>query len=78
LADTDRLAKTNRDLRSIFTIKWRTEEMETPGFVVMLCLVAFAISPDNLNAEQPAGYSAKLISPTLGQVLYAGQQIRVE
>ena len=52
--------------------------METPGFVVMLCLVAFAISPDNLNAEQPAGYSAKLISPTLGQVLYAGQQIRVE
>ena len=29
--------------------------METPGFVVMLCLVAFAISPDKLNAEQPAG-----------------------
>ena len=45
-----------------------------PGFVVTLCLVAFAISPHNLNAEQPAGYSAKLISPTLGQVLYAGQQ----
>ena len=52
--------------------------MKTPGFVVMLCLVAFAISPDKLNAEQPAGYSAKLISPTLGQVLYAGQQVRVE
>ena len=77
LADTDRLAKQAATCAAFYN-QMGDSRNETPGFVVMLCLVAFAISPDKLNAEQPAGYSAKLISPMFGQVLYAGQQVRVE
>ena len=50
--------------------------MKICGFVVLLFLVAFAFAPANLNAQ--GTYSATLISPRAGQVLYPGQQIMVE
>jgi len=52
--------------------------MKTPALIVTLLLTAFAITPDNLNAQQSNGYTAKLISPRLGQVLYPGEQVRIE
>ena len=54
--------------------------MKTPGLIVTLFLVTFAFAPAKLNAQssQKQGYSAKLISPRLGQVLRPGQQVRVE
>ena len=51
-------------------------KMKIRGFVVLLFLVAFAFAPAKLNAQ--GTYSAKLISPTLGQVLHHGQQFRIE
>jgi hypothetical protein len=50
--------------------------MKIRGFVVLLFLVAFAFAPPKLNAQ--GTYSAKLISPTLGQVLYPGQVVTVQ
>ncbi|PYK56483.1 MAG: hypothetical protein DMF20_01220 [Verrucomicrobia bacterium] len=54
--------------------------MKTPGLIVTLLLATFAFAPAKLNAQssQKQGYSAKLISPRLGQVLRPGQQVRVE
>jgi hypothetical protein len=50
--------------------------MNVRGFVVMLFLVAFACAAANVNAQ--GTYSARLISPKVGQVLHPGQQFRVE
>jgi len=50
--------------------------MNIRGFVVMLFLVAFACAAANVNAQ--GTYSARLISPTVGQVLHPGQTFRVE
>jgi len=50
--------------------------MKTRIFIVLLFLVAFAFAAANLNAQST--YSSKLISPKLGQVLYHGQQFRIE
>jgi hypothetical protein len=57
--------------------------MKTRGFVVTLILVGFAFTPQLLKNSiagplARGGYTAKLISPTAGQVLSAGQQVRVE
>ena len=52
--------------------------MKTPALFVLLFLFAFAIACENLSAQQSNGYSAKLSSPKLGQVLYPGQQVRIE
>jgi hypothetical protein len=54
--------------------------MKTPGLIVTVLLVAFAFAPAKLTAQssQKQSYSAKLISPRLGQVLYPGQQVRIE
>lgn len=49
--------------------------MKTFGFSFALLLLAFVSVPANLNAQ---GYSATLISPTAGTVLYPGQTVRVE
>jgi hypothetical protein len=46
------------------------------GFVVTLFMLAFAFAPAKLNAQ--GSYSAKLVSPVAGQVLYAGQTFMVE
>ena len=51
--------------------------MKISRLVVLLFLIAFAIAPKNLNAQQSNGYSAKLSSPRLGQVLYPGQRVRI-
>jgi hypothetical protein len=51
-------------------------KMKTRVFIVLLFLVAFALAPANVNAQNT--YSARLISPTLGQVLTHGQQFRLE
>jgi hypothetical protein len=50
--------------------------MNIRGFVAMLFLVAFAYAAANVNAQ--GTYSARLISPKLGQVLHPGQKFRVE
>ena len=49
------------------------------GFVVTLFLLAFAFAPRMLGLPAPPpSFSVRLISPTAGQVLYAGQKVRVE
>ncbi len=50
--------------------------MKTRAFIVILFLLAFSFAPANVNAQDT--YSAKLISPRLGQVLHHGQQFRIE
>jgi hypothetical protein len=50
--------------------------MKTPALIVTLLLVAFAFT--DVKANSQGTYSAKLISPTAGQVLYPGEQVRIE
>ncbi len=53
--------------------------MKTQTFVVALFAVALSVAPQFVNTSSAAsGYSAQLISPTAGQVLYPGQKVRVE
>jgi len=53
--------------------------MKTRGFVVTMLAVALSFAPQFVNTSSAAGgYSAKLISPTAGQILHPGQVIRVE
>ena len=49
-------------------------------FVMTLLLLAFALVPSRTMAlpPPPPNFSPVLISPTAGQILYAGQKIRVE
>jgi hypothetical protein len=53
--------------------------MKTLRLIAVLVLMAFAFAPAKLNAQsnQRQGYSAKLTSPRLGQVLYPGQQFSI-
>ena len=44
--------------------------------MVTMFLLAFALVSTQANADN--GYSARLITPTAGQVLYPGQKVRVE
>jgi hypothetical protein len=59
-------------------------KMKTHKSLSTLLVVAFALAPQLLNTSPGAlaasggTYSAKLISPRLGQVLYPGQQVTVE
>jgi hypothetical protein len=53
--------------------------MKIRGSVVILFAVAVSFAPQVVNTSRAAGgYSSRLISPTLGQVLYHGQQFRIE
>src|SRR2546429_4832924 len=53
--------------------------MKTRGFVVAFFAVALSVAPQFVNTSSAADkYSARLVSPTAGQVLYPGQQVRVE
>ena len=53
--------------------------MKVRGFVVALFAVALSFAPQFVNTSSAAGgYSSRLISPTLGQVLHPGQQFRIE
>jgi hypothetical protein len=53
--------------------------MKIRGFIVVLFAVALSVASQFVNNSSAAtGYSSQLISPTAGQILYAGQKIRVE
>jgi hypothetical protein len=54
--------------------------MKTRGFVVIMFAVALSFAPQFVNTSSAAsgGYSAQLISPRAGQVLYPGQKVKVE
>jgi hypothetical protein len=53
--------------------------MKTHKSLSTLLVVAFALAPQLLNTSRAAsgGYSATLLSPTTGQVLHPGQQVRI-
>ena len=53
--------------------------MNTRGLLATILAVALSFAPQLGNTSSAAGtYSARLISPSVGQVLYPGQKIRVE
>ena len=54
--------------------------MKNRGFFVMMFAVALSFAPQfsDTSSAASAKYSAQLISPTAGQVLYPGQIVRVE
>ena len=54
--------------------------MKIRGFVVLFLAVALSVAPQfvNTSSAQTGAYSAKLISPAIGQVLRPGQIVRVE
>ena len=53
--------------------------MKTRIFVAIIFAVALSAVPQLVNTSSAAsGYSAQLISPTAGQILYPGQRVRVE
>ena len=53
--------------------------MNTRGLLVTIFAVALSVAPQLVSTSSAAGtYSATLISPRVGQVLYPGQKIRVE
>jgi hypothetical protein len=55
--------------------------MKTRGFVVTLFAVAFAFAPQLLKTSTAAPdgtYTAKLVSPRAGDVVFPGQNVRVE
>jgi len=53
--------------------------MKIRGFVVAFLALALSVAPQfvNTSSAQTGTYSAKLISPALGQVLHPGQTVRV-
>jgi hypothetical protein len=54
--------------------------MKIRGIILTLFTVALSFAPQFVNSSSAASgkYSAQLISPTAGQVLYPGQKVRVE
>ena len=54
--------------------------MKTRGFVVTILAVALSFAPQfvNTSSAEAGKYSAQLITPTAGQILYPGQRVRVE
>jgi hypothetical protein len=53
--------------------------MNTRGLLVTILAVAFSVAPQLVSSSSAAGtYSATLISPRAGQVLYPGQKIVIE
>lgn len=54
--------------------------MKIPGLIVTVLMIAVAFAPAETPAQsnKKQTYSAKLVSPRLGQVVYPGQQVRVE
>jgi hypothetical protein len=54
--------------------------MKIRAILLTLCAVALSFAPQFVNSSRAASgkYSAQLISPAAGQVLYPGQKVRVE
>jgi hypothetical protein len=55
-------------------------KMKIRGFVVAFLAVALSAVPQlvNTSSAEAGKYSAQLITPTAGQILYPGQRVRVE
>src|SRR5260370_34737556 len=52
--------------------------MKTHRFFIALLVLTLALGMSRIAIAASGGYAAKVISPTLGQVLYPGQQVRIE
>src|SRR6266536_4111997 len=54
--------------------------MKTRGFIIIIFAVALSFAPQfvNTSSADSGKYSAQLITPTAGQILYPGQRVRVE
>ena len=55
--------------------------MKTKRLILILLALTFAFAPQSLttaDAARKRGYSAKLVSPKAGDVLFPGQVVRVE
>ena len=54
--------------------------MKIRGLIVMVLAIALIVAPQfvNISSADSGKYSAQLISPTAGQILYPGQRVRVE
>jgi hypothetical protein len=52
--------------------------MKTRGFIVTILAAALALGLSKTLIAASGAYAAKLISPTAGQVLVPGQQVKVE
>lgn len=53
--------------------------MKIRGLIVILLAVALSFAPQFINTSSAAnGYSAQLISPTAGQVVYPGQEVQIQ
>ena len=54
--------------------------MKIRGLVLIMVAVALSFAPQfvDTSSAQTGAYSARLISPTVGQVLHPGQTVRVE
>jgi len=54
--------------------------MKTRGLIVIVIALALTLPSQLVNTSKAAsgGYSAQLISPTAGQVLYPGQQVQIQ
>jgi hypothetical protein len=60
-------------------INRRKNKMNTRGLLAIVFAVALSAAPQLVTTASAGGtYSASLISPRVGQVLYPGQHIRVE
>src|SRR3954468_7694491 len=63
----------------LFLINWRKNKMNTRGLLAAIFAVALSLAPQLVGRSSAAGtYSATLISPTLGQVVYPEQKIMIE
>jgi hypothetical protein len=53
--------------------------MKTRGFIIIVFALALTLPAQFVNSSEAApAYSARLISPTAGQVLHPGQIVRVQ
>ena len=54
--------------------------MKIRGLIVIVIALAFTLPAQLVSTSKAAseGYSAQLISPTAGQVLYPGQQVQIQ
>ncbi len=54
--------------------------MKITGLIVIVLMIAVAFAPAETSAQSNKKqiYSAKLVSPRFGQVVYPGQQVRIE
>jgi len=52
--------------------------MKTRRFIIIVFALALALSAQFVNTSKADGYSARLISPTAGQVVRPGQVVKVQ